>query len=213
MKRKLRLIFTILFAVTCALGIFVACGKEEEKVKPVAGAEVGEYYCDVNGKECTLTLTDECKFTLALGGEPVSGDYVPNGESLTIKYGTEEISATYFNDVVSFTFHSTSYKFLRKIEYTITFDTDGGSAVSPLPVINGKKAERPANPSKEGKVFVGWYTDSAFKSPYRFNEPVTSDLKLYARFVEPIEPEFTVSFNVNGGEGSFDPVKTAGHVV
>lgn len=46
---------------------------------------------------------------------------------------------------------------------------------------NGK-LERPANPTKEENVFVGWYTEPELKNEYKFDSPVTADLKLYAKF-------------------------------
>ncbi len=211
MKRRLLLLLSVFFAVIGVL-TFASC-KENPDVggNLQAGEEAGDYYCEVGGEKCTLSLTQECGFTLDVGGAPITGSYTPNGEVLAMKYDGGEISATYFNDVVTLEFEGTSYRFLRDVNYTVTFETNGGSTVSPVSVRNGKKAEKPEPPTKDGEVFVGWYTDNNFKSAYAFNEPVSSDLKLYARFVAPMDPEYTVSFDVNGGEGSFDPVQTIGH--
>ena len=40
--------------------------------------------------------------------------------------------------------------------YTITFDTDGGSEISPIIQDYGSEITAPANPSKTGYTFVGW---------------------------------------------------------
>ena len=48
--------------------------------------------------------------------------------------------------------------FFRKKEktYTITFDTDGGSAIEQIVVKEGESVELPKEPTKEGFKFNGW---------------------------------------------------------
>ena len=70
----------------------------------------------------------------------------------------------------------------------------------------------PTAPQKSGSVFVGWYTDKDYKNLYSFSEAVTSNFTLHARFVAPIEPEYTVTFDLNGATGTApSPVHTVGH--
>lgn len=40
--------------------------------------------------------------------------------------------------------------------YTITFDTDGGSAIDPITQNYGTAIAAPANPTREGYTFIGW---------------------------------------------------------
>lgn len=43
----------------------------------------------------------------------------------------------------------------------VTFETDGGSAVDPQSIVYGFKAVKPADPTKTGYKFSGWYKDAA----------------------------------------------------
>ena len=60
-------------------------------------------------------------------------------------------------------------------EYTITFDSKGGSAVQPVKAKAGAAITAPADPTKDGFVFAGWYesmdggvtlSDTAFSFSY-----------------------------------------------
>ena len=63
--------------------------------------------------------------------------------------------------------------------FTVTFDSDGGSAVAAQKVKDGEKAKEPAVPTKDGFVFMGWQLADSAES-YDFSEPVTGDLSLIA---------------------------------
>ena len=83
--------------------------------------------------------------------------------------------------------------------YTVTFDGNGGSPVPADESVNrGEKATIPAtDPTREGYMFAGWYAGNV---AYDFNNPVTSDLTLTAKWVGiPDETLFHVVFNSNGG--------------
>ena len=41
-------------------------------------------------------------------------------------------------------------------QYTLTFDSDGGSSVSPQTIDKGSMATLPEDPVKEGYEFTGW---------------------------------------------------------
>ncbi len=66
--------------------------------------------------------------------------------------------------------------------YTVTFDTNGGSAVSAQSVKAGECAKEPTAPTKGELYFAGWYADSALTVPYDFGTPVTGDITLYAKW-------------------------------
>ena len=72
-------------------------------------------------------------------------------------------------------------------KYTVTFDTDGGSAVASQRVEKNDKVSEPAAPTKEGYTFDGWYTDDAFETAYDFEAAVTKAFTLYAKWAEVAE--------------------------
>ncbi len=214
MKRRFVTLLALIFALAGISVAAVGCRKEPATEPPVAGAEAGEYYCDHEGAEYTLSITQSCEVTLEMDGEVIEGTYAPGGASFTIVFGEETATANYADNTLTLAFREASYRFLKKINYTVTFETNGGSSVSPATVLNGKQLDEPDEPSLTDKVFVGWYTDTGFKNLYRFNRPITSDLTLYARFVDASAGvEFTVSFDLgyDGAEG-FPAVQTVGGV-
>ena len=66
--------------------------------------------------------------------------------------------------------------------YTVSFDSNGGSSVSAQKVRHGSKASQPANPTRSGYAFQGWYTAKSGGSKYDFSRAVTSDVTLYAHW-------------------------------
>lgn len=64
--------------------------------------------------------------------------------------------------------------------YTVTFDSNGGSAVKSQSVASGGKVTKPAAPTRDGYKFTGWYTDSACKNEYDFTTVVKKGFTLYA---------------------------------
>lgn len=82
--------------------------------------------------------------------------------------------------------------------YTVTFNTDGGSAVASQTVTSGAKATKPADPAKEGFTFDGWYKDAAFTTAFDFNTAITSDVTVYAKWNATPAVYYTVVSGANG---------------
>ena len=76
--------------------------------------------------------------------------------------------------------------------YTVTFETSGGSAVAPVTVDAGSTVTKPADPTKSGYTFGGWYKDSTLQTPWDFaNGTVTADTTLYAKWTaNPPAPSY-----------------------
>ncbi|CAK7041810.1 MAG: hypothetical protein PARBA_01394 [Parabacteroides sp.] len=66
--------------------------------------------------------------------------------------------------------------------YTVTFDTDGGNKIAPVPVKANQKVSEPATPVKPDCKFGGWYSDAGKQNKYDFSTPVTKNITLYAKW-------------------------------
>ena len=85
-------------------------------------------------------------------------------------------------------------------EYTVSFDSAGGSAVDEQTVEHGKTVDKPADPTRAGFAFEGWYVGDR---EYDFTQPVTSNITLTAKWREI----FTVTLVYGRGDIETVPVK------
>ena len=76
--------------------------------------------------------------------------------------------------------------------YTVTFQSEGGSEVASQIRANAPAA-RPADPTKEGHTFIGWYNG---ESEWNFETPVTEKLTLTAKWQVN---QYTITFDTAGG--------------
>lgn len=76
--------------------------------------------------------------------------------------------------------------------YTVTFQSEGGSEVASQIRAN-TPADQPADPTKEGYTFIGWYNG---ESEWDFETPVTENLTLTAKWQIN---RYTITFDTAGG--------------
>ena len=76
--------------------------------------------------------------------------------------------------------------------YTVTFQSEGGSEVASQIRAN-TPADQPADPTKEGYTFIGWYNG---ESEWNFETPVATDLTLTAKWQLN---RYTITFDTAGG--------------
>ena len=87
--------------------------------------------------------------------------------------------------------------------WTVTFNSNGGSACDTkfVATADGKLA-KPADPTRDGYTFGGWFTDEACTQAYDFSTPVTADLTLYAKWTKnAVNPGGNGGSGTNGGNG------------
>jgi len=67
--------------------------------------------------------------------------------------------------------------------YTVTFNTQGGSAISNVTANYNSTISSPSSPTKTGYTFEGWYKESGCINPWAFaSDVITSDITLYAKW-------------------------------
>ncbi|QMS85340.1 InlB B-repeat-containing protein [Candidatus Xianfuyuplasma coldseepsis] len=82
-------------------------------------------------------------------------------------------------------------------DVTVTFDSDGGSAVSEQTIPSGTEVTEPTDPAKEGFDFEYWYLDDE-SAAYAFDSSIDEDITLTAKWRE-LET-YTVTFDADGGD-------------
>ena len=90
-------------------------------------------------------------------------------------------------------------------EYTISFEENGGSAVTNITQDYGTAVSAPADPTKEGYTFTGWYSDEELTSAYTFATMPAANITLYAKWTVN---EYTITFDSDGGS-SVDSITQA----
>ena len=152
----------------------------------------GEFYGEVtnhgeiSGREFYGKVTNEADGIISYG--KFYGDVVNNG---TITGGS------FFGTLTGNEIQGDLYR-------TVTFDSDGGSAVTPQQVLQGQKVQRPADPIKDGHTFIGWYNKDDLQyvnmPEWNFDYPVFENLELVAQWMEamPISTDPVAYLDENG---------------
>ncbi|WP_167434087.1 InlB B-repeat-containing protein [Paenibacillus silvae] len=167
----------------------------EESIKFTAQWTINTYTVNFNsngGTEDVSSLTVEYGGLVNTPDEPTKEGYVFGGwysdSDLTNLY---DFAAPVTGDL---TLHANWL-----LRYTVSFESNEGSAVKRQVVTEGSKALA-VTPEREGYVFSGWYSDMDLTSPYDFTTTVvTTDITLYAKWTLYVPKTYTVNFKSNGG--------------
>lgn len=68
-------------------------------------------------------------------------------------------------------------------KYTVTFVSNGGTDVEAVSVAKNTAVSKPADPTKDGFTFNGWYVDKELTNKYDFSTKLSADLTLYAGWI------------------------------
>lgn len=82
----------------------------------------------------------------------------------------------------------------KDAKQTVSYDSKGGSAIAPVTTDFDSVLTKPANPTRPGYTFDGWYNEAVSTTvPFNFTSHVTESFKLTAHW------KINVTFNSNGG--------------
>ena len=192
-KRTLRGLAALLLGILL-LFAFTACGPAESGDGPGddPGTTETEYFVGeefyVEGGVIAVTYSDNTSEEVAMT-DPDVDITAPNtsrvGEkTVTVKYGGAK----------------TTFKVTVVMKgYTVRFDYnyEGAPAATEVNVMEGEEADEPAAPARDGYTFYHWYVDENCTVLYDFEEPVGSDLTLYAQWKEDGATYYDVVFDFN----------------
>ena len=88
--------------------------------------------------------------------------------------------------------------------YTVTFDSDGGSAVAAQKVLN-TPAVKPADPKKDGYDFAGWYLGD---TQYAFDTKVTENITLKAHWTPTTASTTITTATIENAKFDYQPGDT-----
>ena len=147
----------------------------DDKVVIVSGTFISSNDSETEGFGISITGTEDTSLfggLLADGSSyspELTASVLPN-ENLPSVHSQKEISVVNASD--------------EPAEYTVTYETNGGSTVKAETVEEGKTATKPADPTKEGYKFDGWYADKDLKTAFDFTTAINEDTTVYAKWTE-----------------------------
>ena len=83
---------------------------------------------------------------------------------------------------------STLYGKWEDVQYTITYEENGGSDVLDETHAYLDDLTEPTPPTKDGYIFDGWYIDTAFTMNFIFDQMPSADITLYAKWIDASNP-------------------------
>ena len=97
-------------------------------------------------------------------------------------------------------------------QFTITFESNGGSAVTAITQAENTAVTAPTNPTKAGFTFGGWYSDVGLSTAYTFSTMPSQNITLYAKW-NPVVTNQTITFDSNGGSAVSSITQSVGSTV
>lgn len=113
--------------------------------------------------------------TISKNGYVLEGWYTSNDQGLTLDEKWIFTSSTPKSNLVL-------YAKWVAIDYTITFNTNGGNQINPIQATYQQVISLPAEPTKTNYEFEGWYTNSNLTIPFDPSQGILENITLYAKW-------------------------------
>ena len=169
----------------------------EEDVTITASWQINQY---------TITFNTDGGTTI----DPITQDY---GSTVTAPEDPTKTGYTFlgWNQAIPSTMPAENITITAMWEinqYTITFETNGGTEIEPITQDYGTAVTAPEDPTRAGYGFGGWYEDEELtETPFVFTEETTitdRDITLYAKW-NPLDGiKYTVNHNFEKLDGTFE---------
>ena len=85
------------------------------------------------------------------------------------------------------------------VYHTVDFNSNGGTAVAQVEVLKDSTFEKPADPTKVGYIFDGWYLG---EEEYSFSTPVNANITLDAKWAPATDTAYTVKHLLENLDGT-----------
>ena len=96
---------------------------------------------------------------------------------------------------------TTIYAKWEPLNYTITYNSLGGSVVEATNHDFGESIVLAADPTKTDNLFGGWFLDETLNTPFNYLTMPASDLTLYAKWIDASDP-YSILVNTTKESGS-----------
>ena len=173
----------------------------ESKSTPLVSTHDGETYVyfTLNGAKGWPYTTGGGVFMYKLGDAEATEVFVPG--SGYANYCMASVVCDQFGNLY-YTNDSGHLFCVKSQAHRVKFDVQGGSSVDSQTPASGSTVTKPADPTREGYAFAGWYTDEACTEEYKFDTAVTADMTLYAKWTKnAANPGGNGGSGSNGGNG------------
>lgn len=211
MKNEILIIFLII-ALICISLLLLGCSSNN-----------GTYYQIVDGKidENNTIIINGNKWEVpSQYGSGVKGDFTLDGDKITLYMDLvgqriEYLSGTLSNGVLKLGIVGTEQIYYKdgivpdtdsnqpgdgnkpSQQFVVSFNSLGGTFVNGMLANDNETINAPVNPTRDGYIFDGWYTNEHYDTKWNFTtDKVISNLILYAKWARQT---YSVHFESNGG--------------